>query len=164
MKKWIISLMVVIATITTTTVYAYTGGLIKTNNKELFNINFQNIKNKQGNGNVYLDENTNLTFDCDLKVPGDAFEFTVDIVNNSDKDAKVEDINITKLTEEQERFLVYTVTYENGEEIKKDDILKSNNKVTLKVKAEFKYDITAEDLPKEKQNIDLTFNINMVEK
>ena len=71
---------------------------------------------------------------------------------------------MTKLNEEQKRYLVYTVTYENGEEIKAGDILKSNDKKTLKIKVEFKYDITEEDLPKEKQNIDLTFDINMVEK
>lgn len=164
MKKVIIIFIVAITAIMTTTVYAYNGGLVKTNNKEVFNINFQNVKNQKGNGKVYLEKNTDLTFDCDLKVPGDYFEFTVDMVNNSNKDAKVEDINITKLTKEQERFLIYTVTYENGEKIKEEDILKSKDKKVLKVRVEFKYDITAEDLPKEKQNIDLAFDINMVEK
>lgn len=164
MKRVITSIIVAIAAITTTTVYAYSNNLVKTDNKEVFDISFKNINEIHGNGKVYLEGDTDLTFDCDLKVPGDTYEFTVDMVNNSDKDALVDEVFITKLNKEQERYLAYTVTYESGEEIKKEDILKSNDKVTLKVKVEFKFDITEEDLPKEEQNIDLDFNITMIEK
>lgn len=164
MKRIIISFIVMVIAITTTTVYAYSNGLVKSNEKELFNIHYKNIKTNNNNGTVYLEGKENVNFDCNLKVPGDYFEFTVDMINESNKDAKVEFVNMTKLNEEQKRYLVYTVTYENGEEIKAGDILKSNDKKTLKIKVEFKYDITEEDLPKEKQNIDLTFDINMVEK
>ena len=69
-----------------------------------------------------------------------------------------------ELTKEQQRYLTYTVTYEDGQEIKTDDILRANDKVTLKVRVEFKFDITEEDLPKEEQNIGLDFNITMIEK
>lgn len=164
MKKFMIGVIVLIITITTTTVYAYNNNLVKTNNKGVFNINFQNVNETHGKGNVLLENNTDLTFDCDLDVPGDYYEFTVDMVNNSNKDAKVESTYITELTKEQQRYLTYTVTYEDGQEIKTDDILRANDKVTLKVRVEFKFDITEEDLPKEEQNIGLDFNITMIEK
>lgn len=164
MKKFMIGVIVLIITITTTTVYAYNNNLVKTNNKGVFNINFQNVNETHGKGNVLLENNTDLTFNCDLDVPGDYYEFTIDMVNNSEKDAKVESTYITELTKEQQRYLTYTVTYEDGQEIKTDDILRANNKVTLKVRVEFKFDITEEDLPKEEQNIGLDFNITMIEK
>ena len=164
MKKFMIGVIVLIITITTTTVYAYSEGLVKTNNKEVFNINFQNVNEIYGKGNVLLENNTNLTFDCDLDVPGDYYEFTVDMVNNSNKDAKIESTYITELTKEQQRYLTYTVTYEDGQEIKTNDILRANDNVTLKVRVEFKFDITEEDLPKEEQNIGLDFNVTMIEK
>ncbi len=163
MKKVIISLIVAIATITSTTVYAYSNSLIKTNEKEVFNIHYKNVNSSSENGKVYLEGNSDIYFKCDLKQPGDIYEFTVDMVNESNKDAKVDEKFITELSDKQQRYLKYTVTYEDGTEIKKNDILKSNETKTLKIKVEFLFDITEEDLPTEKENLDLSFNIIMVE-
>ena len=163
MKKVIISLIVAIVAITSSTAYAYSNGLVKTNEKELFNIHYKNVNTSSENGKVYLEGNNDIYFECDLKRPGDTFEFTVDMVNDSNKKAKVDEKYITELTDKQQRYLKYTVTYADGTEIKKDDILNSNETRTLKVKVEFLFDITEEDLPTEKENLDLSFNITMVE-
>ena len=163
MRKVMISFIIAIIAITSTTVYAYSNGLIKSNEKEVFNIHYTNVNSSSENGKVYLEGNSDIYFECDLKQPGDTFEFTVDMVNESNKDAKVDEKYITELTDKQQRYLKYTVTYEDGTEINKDDILKSNETKTLKVKVEFLFDITEEDLPTEKENLDLSFNITMVE-
>ena len=165
MKK-IKTLMVLalIIMIGTTTVYAYSNNLVKgVRNTSNLDIEYTNVISTSKNGTATLDNTTGVSFTANLEKPGDTFEFTVDMVNKSNMDAKVDQVVMTELTEQQQRYLSYNVTYVDGNTITTNDVIKSGETKTLKITLDYKYDITADDLPTEDENIDLSFNIVMVE-
>ncbi len=108
-----------------------------------------------------LDEG-NLTYNTNIEKPGDFYGFKADIVNDGTIDAKIDSINVAGLLERHKRYLEYTVTYQDGTEIKINDIIKANTKKTVYVKLRMKEDIEAEDLPNEEEQIDLSLQINLV--
>ena len=56
------------------------------------------------------------TFNTTLNMPGDFYEFVVDVVNDGSIDAMIENVVKTPdLTEEQAKFLKYEVSYQNGD-------------------------------------------------
>lgn len=147
----------------TTTVYAYNEDSLKISTKQSENldIKYENIKVlKEKNASIkFIDNDTDIDFNTVLKIPGDYIEFTVDVVNYSSIDAKISEIEKSTLTEYEQRYLKYEVRYVDGSEIKEDQILKSNDKKTIKVRIEYKYDITEEDLPTSDTTLNLNFNI-----
>ncbi len=149
-----------------TTVYAYSTDMLKTKNKSIktWSQKYDNIKVLTNNGTVTYDEERGIVFDCNLEVPGDYFEFTVDLVNDGLVDAEIEEIIKTGLTDNIKKFLDYNVTYLNGREIKVNDKIKAGTKETLKVNVTYKEDITAEDLPATDEEAELAFDITMVQK
>lgn len=160
-KMLVVTLLIIM--IGTTTVYAYSNNLVKGSKNE-FDIHYQNVVSLSDKGNVVLDNENNINFETTLAVPGDYYEFTVDMKNNSVEDATIDEIVKTELTERQQRYLEYTVTYANGETINIGDIIESGETKTIKVRLTYKYDITAEDLPTEDENLDLSLNFVMVQK
>ena len=52
----------------------------------------------------------------------------------------------------------YKATYIDGTEVKKNDLLKSGKTDKLRIRLEFKTDITVDDLPKEDTNILFSLN------
>ena len=148
-KMLVVTLLIIM--IGTTTVYAYSNNLVKGSKNE-FDIHYQNVVSLSDKGNVVLDNENNINFETTLAVPGDYYEFTVD------------EIVKTELTERQQRYLEYAVTYANGETINIGDIIESGETKTIKVRLTYKYDITAEDLPAEDENLDLSLNFVMVQK
>lgn len=126
-----------------------------------WNVHFGDFKsNEITNYNI---NNQELTYEANLEKPGDYYEFTVDVVNDGNIDAIVNDVTVTGLTQEQEKYISYTITDNNDKEIEKDQVLRHNTKGKIKVKVEYKKDITAEDLPKTDQKVSLTFKINYTE-
>ena len=56
-----------------------------------------------------------LTFSTTLNMPGDFYEFTVDVVNSGSIDAMIEKVTKTpELTADQAKYLNYEVSYQNG--------------------------------------------------
>ena len=55
--------------------------------------------------------NTEITYSINLELPGEYYDFTVDVVNKGTMDAKVSEVNNNQLTEEQQKYLSYQVTY-----------------------------------------------------
>ena len=51
------------------------------------------------------------------------------------------------LNEEQQKYLDYVVSYENGDSILENDIVRANGSVRIKIIVSFKTDISAQDLP-----------------
>ena len=104
-----------------------------------------------------LDEaKTTVNFSVKLTNPGDFYEFMVDEVNAGTIDVMVSTISKTGLTTAQAKYLDYTVTYSDGTALAEKQLLKSNQSETLKVRIDFKKDITAADLP----TVDTTLNLN----
>ena len=103
---------------------------------------------------------TSIDYTVTLDKPGDFYEFTVDAVNDGTIDAMIENINMTSLNSDVEKYLSFTAKYSDGIEINAKDILNSNSRQNYKIRVEFKKNILAEDLDEEGINLTLTFGIN----
>lgn len=96
---------------------------------------------------------TEMTYTINFTKPGDFFEFTTDIVNDGTIDAMVDVVdnktyNSNGTTEIQiPSYLTNTVTYDGGKQIKQNQELKHGTSKKIRVRIEFKKDITTSDLP-----------------
>ena len=59
-------------------------------------------------------EDTDFTFGVTLEKPGDFYEATITVKNYGTIDAVLDQIKMSSLTEAQQKYLSYTVTYDNG--------------------------------------------------
>ena len=87
---------------------------------------------------------TTLNYAVDLNSPGDYYEFTVDVHNDGTLPAKLSAAPTVTGTSD---YITHTVTYSDGTDIRKDDTLAVDETKTLKVRVEYKTDLTAETLP-----------------
>ena len=107
---------------------------------------------------------TTATFSTKLEVPGDFYEFTIDVVNSGSIDAMIDSVTKTPtLTTAQAKYLNYIVEYQNGESINTRQLVEKNSFVRLKVRVEFRNDITASDLPTTSETLNLSFKVNYVQ-
>ena len=89
-----------------------------------------------------------LTFSTTLNMPGDFYEFTVDVVNSGSIDAMIENVVMTpELTVDQAKFLKYEVSYANGESIANKQTIAAGVTMPIKVRVEYRNDLVASDLP-----------------
>ena len=108
----------------------------------------------------------NIEFTASLKDPGDFYEFTVWTVNDGTIDAEVESLEKSVLTEEQQKYLDFIVTYDDGTPIKECDILYHKgstdgpNKRLVKAVVKYKSGINVNDYPTEGVTLNLFFKIN----
>ena len=90
--------------------------------------------------------NCKVDFEVTLSVPGDFYEFTVDVENEGTIDAMIGTLTKTLkvnnvVVQETPNYLNYTVTYEDGVEILENHLLAKNTSETLLVHLEFRRDI-----------------------
>ena len=89
-----------------------------------------------------------LSFSTTLNIPGDFYEFTVDVVNGGSIDAMIDKVTKTpELTAEQAKYLKYEVSYANGESISSKQTIASGVTMPIKVRVEYRKDLVASDLP-----------------
>ena len=89
-----------------------------------------------------------LTFSTTLNMPGDFYEFTVDVVNSGSIDAMIEKVTKTpELTADQAKYLNYEVSYQNGESITNKQVIASGVTMPIKVRVEYRKDLSSTDLP-----------------
>ena len=98
-----------------------------------------------------------------LSIPGDKIVYTVNLVNKGTINAKIDNIEKTVLTEEQQRYLTFKVTDKNGDEVREGDILEKGEIKKLIITIEFIKDLTKEDLPKQTSTISLSYKLNFVQ-
>ena len=98
-----------------------------------------------------------------LSTPGDKVTYTVDLVNKGTINAKIDNIEKTQLTSEQQRYLTFKVTDQNGYEIKQGDIIEKGETRKITITIEFIKDLTKEDLPKQTSTISLSYKLNFVQ-
>ncbi len=103
---------------------------------------------------------TSLTWAVNLEKPGDYYEFNVDVKNDGTIDAMIGSLSNTSLTTNQAKYLNYSVTYDDGVGIEQYDRLDAGEKETLKVRIEYKTDLTPEDLPSDSSTVTLTYTSN----
>ena len=106
---------------------------------------------------------TSLDYTVTLDKPGDFYEFTVDAVNDGTIDAMIQNINMTSLDSDVEKYLDYTATYLDGTPLAEQDVLEKGKSTTYKVRVEYKKDIEASDLSEEGVSLSLIFGVNYVQ-
>ena len=111
-----------------------------------------------------ITSSTTATFSTELSKPGDYYEFTVDVVNDGTIDAVINSVTKTpELTTTQKKYLNYIVEYQNGEAITTEQLVLKKTSVRLKVRIEFRNDISASDLPATSETLNLSFKVNYVQ-
>ena len=132
-----------------------------------WDIHLDNVKVTSGSA-IGIDPSitspTTATFSTTLNMPGDFYEFTIDVVNDGSIDAMIDGVSKTPtLTENQAKYLNYIVEYQNGESINTKQLVAKNSFVRLKVRVEFRKDITVSDLPTTLETLNLAFTVNYVQ-
>ena len=94
---------------------------------------------------------TQVEFNINLNAPGDYYEFTVDAVNAGTVDAMVDIVskkvfNSSNVEIQLPNYLLYEVTYPEGIPVETNQLLAANSSETIKVRVEYKRDITADEL------------------
>ena len=132
-----------------------------------WDIYFDNIIVKSGSVSAdslpVIDATTKSTvsFNVMLNLPGDFYEFTVDVVNHGTIDAMIDSIVKTpELNESQKKYFNYIIEYNNVGDLANKQSVKSGSYVRLKVRVEYRTDLNGEDLPSETENLALGFLIN----
>ena len=139
-----------------------------------WNVQFKNESYAETPGSVTVSaENrvlnaTTMTYNVYLETPGDFYEFTVDVENSGTFDAQLSGITMSTLTEEQQKYLVYKITY-NGQEYTATNAsvgvdLLSGETETVKVRVEYIQPDNPEDLPSTQQVITLNATLAYVQK
>ena len=134
-------------------------------------IKFENLSDGKTSGDAIINDTAVIAddlvtinnIDVSLSTPGDSITYTVDLVNEGTINAEIYSIETPTLTEEQERYLNFIVTYDDGQEVKQGDILEQSSRKNITIKIEFKKDITESDLPKEAQEISLSYGLTFVQ-
>ena len=108
--------------------------------------------------------NSTLAFDVELNMPGEFYEFTVDVVNEGSIDAMIDSVVKTpELTNEQAKYIKYEITYQNGESISTKQTLKKGTSTPIKVRVEYRKDIVASDLPSSATELSLKLTLIYVQ-
>lgn len=89
---------------------------------------------------------TELRYSVKFNSLGDIYKFNVDIVNLGTMNAMVSLIGNTELTEEQQKYAEYSITYEDGSPIEEKNFLASNSRDRITVTLKYKDDMEIEDL------------------
>ncbi|MBQ3307434.1 MAG: hypothetical protein IJG68_04500 [Bacilli bacterium] len=117
-------------------------------------VNENSVVLSTGDSAATIDPNNNckVDFEVTLSIPGDFYEFTIDVVNAGTIDGMIGELNKilkvnNEVVSETPDYLTYSVTYADGMEIQANHKLEAGVTETYKVRLEFKTDI--EELPEE---------------
>jgi len=79
-------------------------------------------------------DGTNLDYSAELNIPGDYYELTFDIMNSTGYDVEITDY----IYNQDDDYIGYELTYDNGEKVKNGDIIKKGKSKRLKYKVLYK--------------------------
>lgn len=107
-----------------------------------FDVHFENPKailvpeEKRLDGLDFNESSTTLSFSAFLKL-NDVYDYTLDVVNNSDTSVSLNQLSMTKANETNASAenITYTITWDDGEEVKATDVIDKNSrrKVTIHI-------------------------------
>jgi len=106
---------------------------------------------------------TEITYEIRFTEPGQYYEFEVDAKNTGTINAKLSNTNKTALTEDQQKYIKYTVTYADGSTIATNDTLNVNQTRTYKVRVEFDPDTSDGTLNVPATDLTLSFSATYVQ-
>ena len=132
-----------------------------------WDIHLENVKVKSGSVSANtpkISGASSVSFDVELNTPGEFYEFTVDVVNGGAIDAMIDSVvKIPELTTEQSKYIKYEITYENGESISTKQNLKKGTSTPIKIRVEYRNDISVSDLPNSATELSLKFTLIYVQ-
>ena len=114
------------------------------------NENSVSIGENDSDATIDPENNCKVDFEVTLSIPGDFYEFTIDVVNAGTIDGMIGELNKTlkvnnEVVSEVPDYLNYSVTYSDGVEIEDNHKIEAGTTETYLVRLEFKTDI--EELP-----------------
>ena len=113
---------------------------------------------------------TSMTYEVTLAEPGDFYEFTVTVENSGTLDAQLSGITMSTLTESQQKYLKYEITYDGGSTYTQTTSglnveLLHGDTADVKVRVEYVQPDNPEDLPTTgPEQISLTATLNYTQK
>lgn len=136
------------------------------NNK--WDLHFENVVDDKKGATIDIPANISqnklsVNYQVTLNLPGDEYYFYVDVVNAGTIDVMLSEYLITGLSDEQKEYITSTVTYNDGVELKKNDLIEKDSYDTLKVYVKYRDDITINDLPEEDSEFTLNFTATFVQ-
>lgn len=94
-------------------------------------------------------DGVNIDYSAELNVPGDYYELTFDVINGTRYDIMITDC----VYNENDDYIDYELTYEDGRKIKNGDIIKKGQSKRIKYKVLYK------NLIQEEYSFDTGFSI-----
>ena len=143
-----------------------------------WDIHFDNVQVQDGSvslsegdsiAEIDSNDNTLVNYAVTLNLPGDYYEFTVDVVNAGTIDGMVGEVvsnynnSPISTTNPIPDYLVYSVTYDDGVEIAEDHLLEAGNIETYKIRVEFDSEITGDNLPSNPATLNFSFQVEYVQ-
>ena len=114
--------------------------------------------------------NTDFTFTVTLDKPGDFYEATANIINDGTFDANLTSLTMTTLTEAQQKYLTYTVTYDGTPYTASPSSISNSlpfasgsNTKAVKVRVEYVQPENSADLPTDNVDVTLTASLGYVQ-
>ena len=108
--------------------------------------------------------NTTLEFQAmAISAPGEFKVIQFDVVNAGTIDAKVNNYTLSGLSSEQDVYLNYYVIHADGSSISNNELLNAGERTSMKLVLEFDKNVSAEQLPTTKQNLNLSFTMNYIQ-
>ena len=138
--------------------------------KANWDVHFENVQIKTGSVTATTvptsddETTTEMTYAVSFAQPGDFYEFTVDIVNDGSMDAMVDVVTNKVYSSDGEteitipNYLKSSVTYNDGVEIKPNQLLAKETSEKIKVRVEYRTDIDSSDLPSSADTIIFKFS------
>ena len=96
--------------------------------KNTWDLHFDNVVvNSDSVGEVKtptIENSTTVDFEVALNLPGEKYEFTVDVVNNGTIDAMIDSIEkLPELTIEQQKYFDYVIEYQSGKKVQNNQMV-----------------------------------------
>lgn len=172
-KKNYILVVLLLLVVTITVGYAALSTTLNINGtstigKQSWDVHFANLSVTSGSvtateaATITAGKTTEITYEVTLAKPGDFYEFTVDVTNAGTIDAKtaaaptISGNTLTDVTN-------YTATWSDGTAIAANQTLAGGASKKLKVRIEYKKDITADQLPTTDTALTLKFSLPYVQ-
>ena len=136
-----------------------------------WNVHFSNVNVTNGSELTVVPPTINNTgtivnFSVNLDNVDDKYEFVVEVYNEGTIDAKVLDCVKIGLTQEQEQYVNYNVTYLDGSSINEGDVLNAGEKKKIRVSVEYLQlmPINEDDLTDMYEVANLSYKIDYIQK
>ena len=136
--------------------------------KSSWDVHLDNLVISNGSYDVVKDATlneakTSIEYSIDFNKKNQFYEFSFDIINNGEIDAKLSNFTNDVIPDAYKNIMNYSVKYADGSNITIGDVISSGDKKRVVVRISINNGVTNDVLPTEKVYLDLRFNSNFVE-